>query len=113
MLQCPCIIYLNILKITKKQQEVYGIMNQLLIFLLILNLLNIKQVLQGKITDNDDNQIDNLNYDANKVGKNETEVVVPLKHLSNFWRSLNTPLTNSEVELILIWSKNCVLDDEQ
>ena len=27
--------------------------------------------------------------DANKVGKNETEVVTPLKHLSNFWRSLN------------------------
>ena len=23
-------------------------------------------------------------YDANKVGKNETEVVIPLKHLSNF-----------------------------
>ena len=112
-MQCPSIIYLNILKITKKQQEVYGIMNQLLIFLLILNLLNIKQVLQGKITDNDGNEIDNLNYDANKVGKNETEVVVPLKHLSNFWRSLNIPLINSEVELILIWSKNSVLADEQ
>ena len=26
-------------------------------------------------------------YDANKVGKNETEVVIPLKHLSNFWKS--------------------------
>ena len=23
---------------------------------------------------------------ANKVGKNETEVVIPVKHLSNFWR---------------------------
>ena len=23
-------------------------------------------------------------YNANKVGKNETEVVIPLKHLSNF-----------------------------
>ena len=28
-------------------------------------------------------------YDPNKVGKNETEVVIPLKHLSNFWKSLN------------------------
>ena len=28
-------------------------------------------------------------YDANKVGKNKTEVVIPLKHLTNFWRSLN------------------------
>ena len=50
-------------------------------------------------------------YDANKVGKNETEVVIPLKHLSNFWRSLNIPLINCEVELILTWPKNSVLTD--
>ena len=48
-------------------------------------------------------------YDANKFAKNETEVVIPLKHLSYFWKSLNIPLINSEVELILTWSKNCVL----
>ena len=27
-------------------------------------------------------------YDANKVGKNKTEVVISLKYLSNFWRML-------------------------
>ena len=43
-------------------------------------------------------------YDANKVVKNQTEIVIPLKHLSNFWRALNTPLINCEVELILTWS---------
>ena len=48
-------------------------------------------------------------YDANKVGKNETEIVVPLKHLSNFWKSLNIPLINCEVELNLTCSKNCIL----
>ena len=53
----------------------------------------------------------NANYDADKVGKNETEVVIPLKYLSNFWRTLNIPLINCEVELILNWSKNCVLTD--
>ena len=31
-------------------------------------------------------------YDADKVGKNETEIFVPLKYLSNFWRTLNIPL---------------------
>ena len=36
-----------------------------------------------KITDDDGNEVD-PKYDANKVGKNGTEVVVPLKHLSNF-----------------------------
>ena len=39
------------------------------------------------------------------------EVVIPLKYLSNFWRALNIPLINCEVELILTWSKNCVLAD--
>ena len=32
-----------------------------------------------------------------------------LKYLSNFWRSLNIPLINCEVELTLNWFKNCVL----
>ena len=50
-------------------------------------------------------------YDATKVGKNETEVVIPIKHLSNFWSSLNIPLINFEIELILTWSKNCILAD--
>ena len=50
-------------------------------------------------------------YDANKVVKNKTEVVIPLKPLNNFWKSLNVPLINCEVELILNWSKNCVLAD--
>ena len=44
---------------------------------------------------------DDDNYDANKVGKNETEIVIPLKYLSNFWRSLDIPLINCEVEIIL------------
>ena len=33
--------------------------------------------------------------------KNDVKVVVPLKHLSNFWRHLDIPLINCEVELIL------------
>ena len=36
---------------------------------------------------------------------------MPLKNLGNFWRILNIPLINCEVELILTWSKNCVLGD--
>ena len=44
--------------------------------------------------------------------KNDVKVVVPLTHLSNFWRHLNIPLINCEVELILTWFKNCVLIDK-
>ena len=35
--------------------------------------------------------------------------MVPLKSLSNFWRTQEMPLINCEVELILTWSKNCVI----
>ena len=48
----------------------------------------------------------------NNLTKNNVKVVIPLKHLSNFWRSLNIPVINCEVELILTWFKNCVLIDK-
>ena len=44
--------------------------------------------------------------------KNDVKVVVPLELLSNFWRHLDIPLINCEVELILTWFKNCVLIDK-
>ena len=44
--------------------------------------------------------------------KNNVKVVVPVKNLSNFWRHLDIPLINCEVELILTWFKNCVLIDK-
>ena len=48
----------------------------------------------------------------NNLIKNNVKIVIPLKHLSNFWRNLNIPLINCEVELILTWFKNCVLIDK-
>ena len=55
--------------------------------------------LKTNITDqsNDDGEIENV------------EIMVPLKYLSNFWRTLEMPLINCEVELILTWSSNCVI----
>ena len=38
----------------------------------------------------------------------ETEVVVPLKYLSNFWRCLDLPLINCEIELDLSWWEDCI-----
>ena len=43
----------------------------------------------------------------------EVETVLPLKHLSNFWKTLDTPLINCKINLILIWSKNCVITNKQ
>ena len=56
-----------------------------------------KAKITGK-TPNDDNEKD-------------VEIMVPLKYLSNFWRTLETPLINCEVNLILTWSSTCVITE--
>ena len=48
----------------------------------------------------------------NNLISNNVKIVIPLKYLSNFWRNLNIPLINCEVELIFTWFKNCVLIDK-
>ena len=45
---------------------------------------------------------------ANDNEKN-VKIVVPLKYLSNFWRTLETPLINCEISLDLTWCENCVI----
>ena len=39
----------------------------------------------------------------------DVEIIVPLKYLSNFWRTLEMPLINCEVSLISTWSSTCVI----
>ena len=48
---------------------------------------------------------------GNTKTKKNIEIVVLLKYLSNFLRSLNMPLIICEVSLTLTWSENCVLAD--
>ena len=43
----------------------------------------------------------NPDYVANKSGKIEVILVLPLKYLGNFWRALNIPLISCEVSLEL------------
>ena len=40
---------------------------------------------------------------------NNVEIMVPLKYLGNFWRTLEILLNNCEVNLILTWSANCTI----
>ena len=46
---------------------------------------------------------------TNNGNTKDFETIVPLKYLSNFWRTFETPLINCEVNLILTWSKDCVI----
>ena len=39
----------------------------------------------------------------------DVKIAVPLKYLSNFWRSLEMPLINCKIHLELNWSKDCVI----
>ena len=41
-------------------------------------------------------------------GTKNVETIVPLSYLSIFWRSLELPLINCEINLVLTWSANCV-----
>ena len=43
------------------------------------------------------------------VRRLNVEIVVPLKYLSNFFRSLEMPLINCKIKLNLAWKKECVL----
>ena len=47
--------------------------------------------------------------DAAGVRILNVKVVVPLKYLSNFFRSLEMPLINCKIKLKLTWKKECVL----
>ena len=55
-------------------------------------------------------------YKANLIGnteangtKNGVKIAVPLKYLTNFWRSLEMRLINCKVELSLKWYERCLL----
>ena len=61
------------------------------------------------------NPTDSFNFKAKitgRTGNGETkdvEIIVSLKYLSNIWRTLEMPLINCEVNLILTWPSTCVL----
>ena len=63
----------------------------------------------------ENNLIDSFNFKVKFTGQTgnngtkDVEIMFPLKYLSNFWRTLEMPLINCEVNLILTWSSTCVL----
>ena len=47
--------------------------------------------------------------EAGDNGTKNTEIMIPLKYLSNFWRTVEMPLINCEINLDLNWSKNYII----
>ena len=46
---------------------------------------------------------------ANNIARSNVKVVVPLKYLSNLFRSLEMPLINCKIKLNLTWKKMCII----
>ena len=63
----------------------------------------------------ENNLTDSFNFNvkiSGQIGNGGTknvEIMVPLKYLSNFWRTLEMSFINCEINLILTWSANCVI----
>ena len=80
-------------------------------------LWNFKRVeIVNNVDVTNDNNAPSFKYKESLIGdiennrtKNGVKIAVPLKYLSNFWRSLEMPLINCKVELSLKWIENCVL----
>ena len=69
-----------------------------------------KSSITGKTSNANQEDGENTEQGNTETTKN-LKIVVPLKYLSNFWRTLDMPLINCEVSLTLTWSENCVLTD--
>ena len=87
---------------------------------------------RDEINDVDDNASDGKSFDCktkiagntpersrNEEDANQSpvptlnvETITPFKYFSNFWRLLDLPLINCEIELDLLWTKYCVLIEE-
>ena len=78
------------------------------------------QFKRDEITNNadvaNDNNAPSFKYKASLIGntgdhgtKNGVKIAVPLKFLSNFYKSLEMPLVNCKVELSLKWYERCLL----
>ena len=47
--------------------------------------------------------------EGNNVEKDDIEIAVSLKYLSNFWRTIDMPLISREISLTLTWPEQCVI----
>ena len=108
-MQCPC----TIIEYSNNYSDTSGILWQ----------FKRDEVPAGNVDLTIDNS-QSFKYKAALVGKTGnakcgnsfvkgTKLVVPLKYLSNFWRSLEMPLINCKVYLGLNWIEDCILSSAE
>ena len=70
--------------------------------MIVFNHLNRKKLLQKQ-----------ENVDNENIFTKITKIVVPLKYLSNFWRSLEIPLFSCTVYFEWNWTEYCILSSAE
>ena len=92
-----------------------NIVTIILIYLVVYGVFRRDEIANNADVSNDDNA-SSFKYKASIIGntedsgrKNGVKIAVPLKYLSNFWRSLEMSLINGKVELALTWIEKCML----
>ena len=68
----------------------------LLIFLVIVLRVNFKVNISGT---------------TGADGTKNVKIMVILKYLNNFWKIFEMPLIDCEINLMLTWSKNCIISN--
>ena len=101
ILQCLWTIWLNTVNYSDTSRSLRGFKRD--------------EIVNNAEVTNDDNA-SSFKYKAGLIGDTETygtkkgvKIAVPLKYLSNFWRSLGMPFINCKVKLSLRWIESCVL----
>ena len=42
-------------------------------------------------------------------GRKDVKIIVPLKCFNSFWRTLEIPLINCQINIVLTWSEKCII----
>ena len=66
----------------------------------------------GVIDVPDDPDSASFKYNTGNDGKKIVQIMVPLKYLINFWRILEMPLINCEINIFLTWSEKYIIVNE-
>ena len=98
----------NLIEYSDNYSKTSGSLWQYCKDILAVNYNTVFDFADNNITDSFNFKVKTTDQTGNGGIKN-VEIMVPLKYLSNFWRTLEMPLINCEVNMILTWSENCVI----
>ena len=98
----------NLIEYSDNYAKTSGILWQYCLDIPALNNNAIVDFADGRLSDSFNFKV-KISGQTGNVGTKDFEIMVPLKYLSHFWRTLEISLINCEVNIILTWSSTCVI----